>query len=140
MNPRDVKPMLDTPLNRLFFAINHYVTTGDHIGEGIATGDEKRMRVTIPVRTDSKDDQANFAAFRSRFEELADKYRLVLGYLGEHRNFEGWTFEIDVERMDALAVDLRERPGPLGWGTGKTVIDAYQWDGAATEPPGTIGK
>lgn len=33
MEPRRITPLRGTPVNRLFFAINHYVSTGDHFGE-----------------------------------------------------------------------------------------------------------
>lgn len=75
MNPRDIKPQIGTPTNRLFWAINHYVSTGDHIGEGVAQEVGGKLLFLIPVRVAAEQDQRDLAAFRARFDELAEPYQ-----------------------------------------------------------------
>ena len=131
IDPKKVTPMVDSPLNRLVFAINHYVSTGDHIGVAIAAKYGERIGVTIPVRKNAPQDVADFEAFRSRFEELAPVHGASLGWIGEHEGVEAWLVLIGMEQMEAFAAELRERPGPLGWGSGKATIDAYRWEPGA---------
>lgn len=127
INPRDITPLIDQPLNRLFFAINHYISTGDHFGEGIAVPEGGRVRVLIPVNVNLPQDGEDLRAFRSRFEELQSAYETALGYMGEEEGFEFWSFLIREDQADALARDLRASPGSLGWGSGKAIIDAHGW-------------
>ncbi|NBB84978.1 MAG: hypothetical protein GVY12_01985 [Bacteroidetes bacterium] len=128
MEPRHITPKQNTPLNRLFLSINHYVSTGDHFGEGVAmptsTG---RVLVMVPVNTRMEQDRQDFDAFRARFDEMAGRFDTELQDIGRDGLFHFWAFEIDETRMDELSEALRERPGPKGWGSGKTIIDNHNW-------------
>lgn len=130
MNPRDIKPQIGTPTNRLFWAINHYVSTGDHIGEGVAQEVGGKLLFLIPVRVAAEQDQRDLAAFRARFDELAEPYQTAMRYMGEYDGFELWGFALAEDQADDLAADLTVRPGALGWGSGKAVIDSYTWGDA----------
>ncbi len=115
------------PLRRLFFAINHYISTADHIGEGVAMDAGDRLRVCIPVNLEMVQDREDWAAFRSRFDELAADFDTRLEDLDADGDMRLWTFLVDPNRLEDLATALMSRPGPAGWGSGKAVIDAHDW-------------
>lgn len=116
-----------TPLNRLILAINHYISTGDLIGSGPATPEGRdRIAPWITVNRSLEEDKANFACFRSRFEELAAEFDTELRFLDRHGPFDFWTFSIKIAQVDRLAKELRKRPGALGWGTTKTQVEAFE--------------
>lgn len=118
----------NTPLNRLIFAINHYVSTGDRIGEGIMTPEGAgRVCVTIPVNRQLQEDQSDFACFKSRFEQLASRYHIRLEPMGRDGKFDFWAFRIAEADIDRLADALLEHPGPMGWGSLKELIDMFNW-------------
>lgn len=117
-----------TPIRRLFLALNHYLSTGTHLGEGVAWQEGALVRVMLPVRADSEQDQRDFDALRARLDELAPEHGIRLGYLGQEGGMEMHSFTVRPERMGALAAALRERPGPLGWGSTKRQIDAHTWE------------
>lgn len=127
MEPRPITPKQNEPLNRLLFAINHYVSTGDHVGEGIALptgreGDPSREQlVMIPVNTKMEQDREDFAAFGARLNELGWE----LEKMGRDGIFEFYALRIREDEMDALAEKLRERPGQEGWGSMKETIDKH---------------
>jgi hypothetical protein len=113
--------------NRLIFAINHYVLTGEDVGEGVmgALGDGRFM-VYIPVEHRSPTRVADFECFRSRFDELAPLYGTTLEFVGRGGASDEWRFAIRGDQMDALATDLRERPGQSGWGSTKEEAEATE--------------
>lgn len=126
MTVRTLCILIGQPLNDLFFAINHYVSTGDHVGEGVAHEiDRHRVRVLIPVRKACALDQQNFARFRERFDELAEDFCTSLSLHPTADPFDIWTFTIESGFIEAMAAALRERPGPRGWGSPKQTIDFF---------------
>lgn len=133
MEPRRITPLQKTPLNRLFFAINHYVSTGDHFGEGIGVPESDPafglVRVLIPVNRHMAQDQADFRCLQSKFDELAaaGEFPVRLEHMGTEGLFDYWSFVVPTFRMDALADELRRAPGPAGWGSGKAIIDQHKW-------------
>ena len=72
MEPLELIPIADGPLKRLIIAINHYISTGNHFGEGFALGEGSRVRIVIPVNLYMERDQKDFEAFRSRLDVLGD--------------------------------------------------------------------
>ena len=116
-----------TALNRLILAINCYVSTGDLIGMGVAIPEgPDRTVVLIPVNRTLALDEADFSCFRSRFEELAGQFGTELRFLDRHGPFDHWMFSIRNGHVDALARELRKRPGRLGWGTMKEQVEAFE--------------
>lgn len=118
---------VDTPLNRLIVAINHYISTGDMIGMGPAVPDgPHRIAPLILVNRSLEEDTTNFACFRSRFDELAAEFDTDLKLVDRHGPFDFWTFSIRTAQVDLLAKELRKRPGVLGWGTTKEQVEALE--------------
>lgn len=118
-------PSINGPLNRLFFAINCYISTGDHIGEGFATdAGLGKFMILIPVNPKLPPDLKDFAAFRSRFQEIAGRFHTTLEYQGLSAGMEIYSFVLAENRVDEMAKVLRECPGPLGWGSQKPRVDA----------------
>ena len=137
-NTRHITPLADTPVNRLFFAINHYVSTGDHIGEGVAQDrGGGQVCVLVPFNPRELEDKDNFDRLKARLEQLqqgrnADAPRFTLAYQGQGGRFSVWGLTIQSTDCDALADLLVEEPGPLGWGSCKFTIDAVPtqaWQG-----------
>lgn len=133
MEPRRITPVMKTPLNRLFLALNHYISTGDHFGEGVALPESdpalRLVRVLIPVNRTMKQDRVDFEKLRSKFDELAaaGEFPVRLEHMGREGLFEYWSFVVPEFRMDDLAAELRRAPGPAGWGSGKAIIDQHDW-------------
>lgn len=128
MEPRKITPLRRSPINRLFFAINHYVSTGDHVGEGLGVPEGAYVRVLLPVNSAMAQDVSDFEAFRARFDELAPRFGLTLEGPERSGVYHIYSFRIHERDMDALARALRERPGPSGWGSMKAVIDKHNWN------------
>ena len=137
MNDRTITAMAGTPLNRLFIAINHYVSTGDHLGEGTAIGEgiQRHMtgephaldlvRLLLMENTTDPTDVADFAAFASRFSELAGQFDTHLKWEPQQGKFRMYSFVIKYGQANELANALTEQPGPAGWGSMKELIDEH---------------
>lgn len=127
----------NTPLSRLFVAINHYISTGDHIGEGNAipegpsisrTGEPHpadKIRIILLVNTTDKADLSDFEKFKSRFSQVAKDFNTKLESGGRERHFLVYTFVIKYGFCNELAQKLTEQPGPLGWGSMKELIEKH---------------
>jgi hypothetical protein len=131
METGHITPEEDTPLNRLFFALNYYISTGDRIGEGVALpagqqGGSELVKLLIPVNTRMEQDQQDFAALRARLDQLGCE----LDDLGRQGVMHLHGLTVARDEMDALAQKLRAEPGPKGWGSVKETIDAHDWPGA----------
>jgi hypothetical protein len=133
MNPTLI-PLANSPLNRLFFAINHYISTGDAIGEGVAlvegmqkSSDEPaaNANAVILLAVNSKDqtDTADFEKFVSRFSQLQARFSTSLKNLGKANEFWQYSFSIAYGQCDDLAQALIEQPGSLGWGSMKSMLE-----------------
>lgn len=126
INPRDIKPLTGGPINRLFWAINHYVSTGDHIGEGVATQRDGAWVLCILVYYKKEQDCRDIAALRSRLSD-SGLPRHELAYGGKMGEVEIWNLIVADVDVLPLADALVSAPGALGWGSGKAVIDRYEW-------------
>lgn len=126
-----------TPLNRLFVAINHYISTGDHIGEGIAVPEgpqrhtqgephpDDKLRVLLMVNTTDPVDRSDFEKFKSRFSQLEKGFGTRLEDGGRQAHFAVNSFVIQYKQTEPLAQALTEQPGPAGWGSMKPLIDKH---------------
>ena len=131
-----MEPVTNTALNQLFLAINHYVSTGDHIGEGIAlphSPSQNRpglplptdvLQILMPCNTEDKLDISDFEKFKSRFLELQDTFKTKLEEGKPNGKFRLYFFLLRFGDCQALSQALMEKPGPLGWGSPKAIIDA----------------
>lgn len=127
----------NTPLNRLFLAINHYISTGDYIGQGMASPvnaglmsdreaqPEDKIRVLIPYNITSDVDLDDLACFKSRFAELQEEFSTRLEPVQGHGDFGCVGFVIYYKQCEPLAKALKSRPGPKGWGSIKPIIDQH---------------
>jgi hypothetical protein len=122
-------PTAEGPINDLFLAINHYVSTGDLYGEGVALdlGGDLRL-VQIPYDPKSADDAEDYRKFSVRLGEILQQHRDLAGPLKTLDRLPRFViagFEIDEGRMRDLARELVRHPGSAGWGTGKALIDQH---------------
>lgn len=132
-----ITPLRNSALNKLFLAINHYVSTGDHIGEGTAvphgpqksrTGepaDGDRIMILVFVNRTDEVDLKDFTCFRSRFSELESEFNVKLKNDGTEQQFQRWSFVIYYRQALPLAKALAEKPGSAGWGSLKKIIDQH---------------
>lgn len=113
-------------INHLIVAVNQYVSTGDHIGEGIAaeTADRKRYLLYIPVGKYSPLDQEDFKRLEARIAELPLDL-LLLPEPTPHPQFDFYILSLRQEDADTLIDLLLERPGPLGWGSPKPLVEEF---------------
>ena len=133
----EIQALQSGPINRLFFAINHYVSTGEHLGQGVALeGDDPgTLLLQIPYDPDNPTHAEDFERFRARLEEITQEE----GLRGELREM-GWAGKIRVavvlvrkEELTPLADGLMEKPSDLGWGSGKAAIDQARRRGLRLE-------
>lgn len=118
---------VDTPFHRLILAVNCFITTGDHIGEGVICPDgDGRVHVTIPVHRDMPLDQSDLERLRERVQDLADQFGCELCLIGGDARFERWALFLPEGRMESFARELRRVPGRLGWGSPKPYVDEYE--------------
>lgn len=106
-------------------AINHYISTGDHIGEGIAVPDGDKVRIMIAVNKAMEQDIKDFKAFQAKFNEIKGQFKLRLEDGGSNGIFHMYSFLVKESDMDTLASALTQAPGPKGWGSLKPLIDRY---------------
>lgn len=123
-----------SPLSLLFVAINHYISTGDHLGEGMAIGDGKgkgepkpneRFTIVILVNRSLPDDIEDFKKFKSKLESLEKTFPIKLSSHGTQEGFSQYSFDIYYHQVERLTQLLTESPGLLGWGSMKELIDKH---------------
>lgn len=119
-----------TPENRLIFAINHYVSTGDHFGEGIFFEKGNQTVFALPVNAKNPTDLDDFQKFKSAIDALSlDSVELVVAEsTGAGSRFLMHELHVDSEAIPSLADQLMDSPGPEGWGSPKAIIDEHDWD------------
>lgn len=117
------------PINDLFLAINHYVSTGDHIGEGVALPEpDGRVLIQIPYNPRNATDADDFKRFASRMAEIAvadPSLQFPVKDMGKTPHFTIGGFVIGQDQMRALARELVRDGGLLGFGSGKRLIDQH---------------
>ena len=127
-----ITPVAEGPVSDLFLAINHFVSTGDHIGEGVALPEPGgRVLVQIPYDPGNPDDRDDFRRFASRMAEVgaADpSLAFPVRELGRAPGFTVAGFSVPEADCRRLARELVRSGGAEGWGTGKAVIDEHAPD------------
>jgi hypothetical protein len=119
----------NTPMNRVFFAINHYVSAGDHIGEGIAMPvDDNKIRFLIPVNPNLPLDVEDWNKFNSKLQEITFPAFKLENHGKTPPHFIMHTILVAEKDLTAFADALMEKPGKMGWGSPKTLIDRFVWD------------
>jgi len=116
----DIQMLADEPANRFIFAVNHYVSTGDQIGEAVVLSKENPCTIVVPVDLGNEQDASDFAALRSRVDELD---RVSIEKEGEEQ---GFTFYlVHAHDADDAAVQLASKPGEKGWGSPRPLVQRY---------------
>jgi hypothetical protein len=113
------------PLHALILAINHFVSTGDHIGEGGVYEDAGMYQVAVPVKQYLPLDRADFSKFRSRFKQVAPRFGIRLELVDYSNGMDIYAFKVAPAQVPALARALAAEPGKLGWGSTKPYVDRY---------------
>lgn len=126
INPRDIQPTIGEPINKLFWAVNHYISTGDHIGEGVARREGDHWLLTLVVNAASSTDLLDMGKLVARLAEI-DPPLATLTWIGQKGDIHGWALGVADTDITALTEALTSQQGPEGWGSGKAVIDRYTW-------------
>lgn len=116
----------DTPINRAVMGIQHYISTGDYVGEAIvfeARGGE--YLIGVPHDPRNPEDLGDWLALRARLDELRDHVRFSVEHFGREGRFEHWIVRIHGRDLDRFAGLLREQPGPRGWGSPYETLRAH---------------
>ena len=123
-----VKLIMNSPINRVTFAINHYVSTGDHIGEGIAIPEGyNKIRFLIPVNQNLPIDIENWTKLLSKLKEIKSPAFLLENHGKTPPHFIVHSILISECDLTVFANALMEKPGNMGWGSPKTIIDRFVW-------------
>lgn len=132
-----MKPVESSEISPLFFAINHYVSTGDHFGEGVgAENGQGELVLFVPVRRDSPDDSEGFRRFEARLEQLRKKGLTLVraNPEGKDAKFDFYSLVVPRWHVEELSQLLTQEPGPLGWGAIKATIDAHRQSPPPPQP------
>ena len=113
------------PLNRVLHGINHYISTGDLMGEGIAIPFEDKLKIVVLVNTTLPTDVENWCKLKSKLEDISRPAFVLEGHGITPPHFDAYTITVAESDLDAFADSLMEKPGPLGWGSTKELIDRY---------------
>lgn len=120
-------PLTNSPLNALFLAINHYMSTGDHAGEGVSMeAPDDRVLLVLAVNRTLTTDQQDFQKLRARLEELREEFPFTLKNEDDHAVFIIWSLTVRTCDILPLARRLLEAPGPLGWGSMEPLLRPHR--------------
>ncbi|HIJ87420.1 MAG TPA: hypothetical protein HPP97_06985 [Desulfuromonadales bacterium] len=130
--PKDLTFCVGTPMNRVILGLNHYMSVGDYVGSGTAilVGDE--MKFAVPVNINLQEDVINFIKLSNRLEEITyPKFKIedlgIKKYASHLPTFNMFTISVKESDCDAFAKVLIEKPGSLGWGSSKALLDLTDW-------------
>ena len=116
------------PINDLFYAVNFYISTGDHIGEGKAGETEDgQLLVIIPLSKTNAEDQADADRLEQRVTEIQNSGAVEV-VLERHKDagaFDYLLLKVAAEDARPLARELVRQEGGKGWGTPKRDIDKH---------------
>jgi len=113
----DIQVLANEPANRLIYAINMYVSTGDRVGEGVVLSEEDPCTIVIPVDLDDEQDASDFAALRSRVDDLG---HVSIEKEGKEQDFT--FFLLHADDADEAAAKLASEPGEKGWGSPRPLV------------------
>src|SRR6185312_814510 len=126
MKPNLITAQSEGPLNDICFAVNHYISTGDHIGEGVGFETETAWVLNIPVNPNLRDDVEDWEKLKSRLNLLVREggadARLEPA-LSSPAALVLYTLTIPKDTVRPFCRALMEKPGSRGWGTGKFAMD-----------------
>ena len=109
------------PYKEVFLALNYYISTGDHIGEGQARPlGNGRVHLLIPYAPREREDKENWERLQARLTQIQTQDKLALSVVDlgpASGNFRVMAIEIAAADVARLAQVLKAKPGPLGWGS-----------------------
>ena len=131
--PRTVEIHRDGPIYELLVAMNHYISTGDHIGEGNALIDTSkpgpnRLGVVVPVDPKNSIDVRDFELLQLRLTEIAAENgpSVELENHGSMDRFDAWIMFVAEPLIPALTAALKAKPSAEGWGSVKLEVEAEE--------------
>lgn len=116
-----------TSMNRVLIGINHYITTSELIGAGLAMPVDNKIKFFILVNINHPTDVSDWQKLSSRLQEISSP-QFEIEYHGrdEIKNgtkFDQYTITLLEKDCDEFAKALMIKPGPMGWGSTKRYVD-----------------
>ena len=108
--------------SRVIHAINHFICIGDDIGIGSMIPDGDSLIFLVPFNPKSRADVHDINTLHSRLKEI-DFPKFKYEDWGEIEKMRTFSITINFNDCDAFAKVLSEKPGPLGWGSSKKLVD-----------------
>ena len=122
-----IEQVANGPIHKLMVAFNHYITTAEHIGDGVALPVGDDLAVCIPYAPCEFEDSTNWRCLEARLQEIVAKDSLNIRIRNDGTGEGRFTLMIvtlpqsDITRLTTL---LKAKPGPLGWGSLRTFLTA----------------
>jgi len=114
------------PINDLFLALNYYISTGDHVGEGVAYPlPNGGLAVLIAYAPRELEDADNWRRLEARLEQIRRDESLLLRIEdqgGTPGGFRGMAVIVALADLPRLTYLLKAAPGPLGWGSMRSFL------------------
>ena len=114
------------PEIKVFLAINHYISTSDNLGQGNYMQDPEdpdQIILVVPVNKKRQEDLDNWDKLYSRLQELSSQINFALLPAQNSPDFIVNAISIKHNDLNALSYALVNKPGLLGWGTPKLMVD-----------------
>ena len=111
-------------VNHLFFAINHYVSTGDSVGEGFAIDAGSMIIALILYDPKNPTDMTDFNRFTARLNEITVPHKLIESASQNHHKFKCSELHVAKTQILPLAAELLRSPGNAGFSSMAEIIDA----------------
>ena len=114
------------PEIKVFLAINHYISTSENLGQGNYMQDPEKpdqIILVVPVNKKRQEDLDNWDKLYSRLQELSSQIDFTLLPAQYSPDFIVNAISIKHNDLNALSYALVNKPGLLGWGTPKLMVD-----------------
>jgi hypothetical protein len=114
------------PINDAFLALNHYISTGDHVGEGIAMyWHDGRIAFNVPYAPRELEDKDNWTRLEARLHQMQadDDFSVEIQDGGmTPGGFRVMILLLAEDDVPAFTLALKEKPGPIGWGSMRSFL------------------
>jgi hypothetical protein len=114
-------------INDAMLALNYYISTGDHIGEGVAIPlPSGEIALLIAFAPHELEDADNWNRLEARLIEMhGEGLKLKIENEGQQGIFVMIRLILKELDLPAFTTALKSKPGPLGWGSLYTFLERH---------------